>query len=114
MLEIIVIGLIFWLGYEVGAGVTAYHLRHLIYNEAKRLGLLKEEDDRPTVLKLETESVGDTILLYDRETKSFICQGNSLQQLAERCRQYNNIDYATVKHGEDFFAFFEGKVTDKV
>lgn len=76
--------------------------------------LIIKEEIRPTVFKLETESVGDTILLYDRDTKSFICQGNSLQQLAELSRQYNKIEYATVKHGEDFFAFFEGKVTDKV
>jgi hypothetical protein len=39
MLEIIIIGFVFWLGYEVGMGVTAYRLRHLVYKEAKRVGL---------------------------------------------------------------------------
>ena len=31
MLEIIILGLIFWMGYEVGMGVTAYRLRHLVF-----------------------------------------------------------------------------------
>jgi len=97
------------LGWVMGEFYTMYKLRKNIHAY-----LIIEEQTRPTVFKLETESVGDTILLYDRDTKSFICQGNSLQQLAELCRQYNKIEYATVKHGEDFFAFFEGKVTDKV
>jgi len=53
-------------------------------------------------------------LLYDRETNDFICQGKSLQQLAELSRKYKKIEYASVKHGEHFVAFIEGKVTEEV
>jgi hypothetical protein len=53
-------------------------------------------------------------LLYDCDTNDFICQGNSLEQLAQLSREYKKIEYATVKHGEYFVAFIEGKVTDKV
>ena len=100
--------LILALGWVMGEFYALYKLRINLHT------YLIIEEVKPTVFKLETESVGDTILLYDRDTKSFICQGNSLQQLAELCRKYKKIEYATVKHGEDFFAFFEGKVTDKV
>jgi len=97
------------LGWVMGEFYALYKLRRNLHTY-----LIIKEETRPTVFKLETESVGDTILLYDRDTKDFICQGKSLQQLAELSREYKKIEYATVKHGEDFFAFFEGKVTDKV
>jgi hypothetical protein len=100
--------LILALGWVMGEFYTLYKLRKNINS------YLIIEEVKPTVFKLETELVDDIILLYDRDTKDFICQGNSLQQLAELSRKYNKIEYATVKHGEDFFAFFEGKVTGKV
>jgi uncharacterized protein YxeA len=101
--------LLMGLGWVMGEFYALYKLRKNLHTY-----LIIKEETRPTVFKLETESVGDTILLYDRETKGFICQGNSLQQLAELCRKYNKIEYATVKHEEHFVAFIEGRVTDKV
>jgi uncharacterized protein YxeA len=100
--------LILALGWVMGEFYTVYKLRknlrtYLIVEEAK-----------PTVFKLETELVDDIILLYDRETNDFICQGKSLQQLAELSRKYKKIEYASVKHGEHFVAFIEGKVTEEV
>jgi len=97
------------LGWVMGEFYTMYKLRKNI-----RTYLIIEENTRPTVFKLETELVGDIILLYDRDTNDFICQGNSLQQLAELSREYKKIEYATVKHGDYIVAFIEGRVTDKV
>ena len=101
--------LLIGLGWVMGEFYTLYKLHKNLHTY-----LIIEEESKPTIFKLETEYVGDTILLYDRDTKNFICQGTSLQQLAELCRQYNKIEYATVKHGEYFVAFIEGRVTDKV
>jgi len=100
--------LILALGWVMGEFYTVYKLRknlrtYIIVEEAK-----------PTVFKLETELVDDIILLYDRETNDFICQGKSLQQLAELSRKYKKIEYASVKHGDYFVAFIEGKVTEEV
>jgi hypothetical protein len=53
-------------------------------------------------------------LLYDRETNDFICQGNSLEQLAQLSKEYKKIEYASVKHGDYFVAFIEGKVNKEV
>ena len=112
MLEIIVIGLIFWIGYEVGTGVTAYRLRHLIFKEANRLGLFKEIelDDQPIVEQLYVEKTNDTLYLYNREDKSFVCQAKSLDDLAILAKKYNNVKYAAVMIGEEIYAFIDGKV----
>ena len=101
--------LILALGWVMGEFYTMYKLRKNI-----RSYLIIQEETKPTVFKLETEEVDNTILLYDRETNDFICQGNSLEQLAQLSREYKKIEYATVKHGDFFVAFIEGKVTEKV
>ena len=93
----------------MGEFYAMYKLRKNI-----RSYLIIQEETKPTVFKLETEEVDNTILLYDRETNDFICQGNSLEQLAQLSREYKKIEYATVKHGDYFVAFIEGKVTEKV
>ena len=100
--------LILALGWVMGEFYTVYKLRknlrtYIIIEEAK-----------PIVYKLETVLVDDIILLYDRETNDFICQGNSLEQLAKLSKEYKKIEYASVKHGEYFVAFIEGKVTKEV
>ena len=102
--------LILALGWVMGQFYTIYKLR----KNLRSVIIIQEEVSRPNVFKLETEEVDNTILLYDRDTNDFICQGNSLEQLAQLSREYKKIEYATVKHGDYFVAFIEGKVTEKV
>ena len=102
--------LILALGWVMGQFYTIYKLR----KNLRSVIIIQEEVSRPNVFKLETEEVDNTILLYDRDTNDFICQGTSLEQLAQLSREYKKIEYATVKHGDYFVAFIEGKVTEKV
>ena len=100
--------LILALGWVMGEFFAMYKLR-------KNLQLIITETPiKSIVFKLETEEVDNSILLYDCDTNDFICQGNSLEQLAQLSREYKKIEYATVKHGDYFVAFIEGKVTEKV
>ena len=114
MLEIIILGFVFWIGYEIGMSVTAYRLRHLVYKEAKRVGLLKEVDveleETPIVEQLYVEKTNDILYLYNKEDKSFLCQGKSLDDLATLAKKYNNVKYAAVMIGEEIYAFVDGKV----
>ena len=112
MLEIIILGLVFWVGYEAGIAITAYRLRHLVYKEAKRIGLLKEIDieDDPIVEQLYIEKTNDILYLYNREGKTFLCQAKSLDELASLASKYNNVKYAAVMVGEEIYAFVDGKV----
>jgi hypothetical protein len=100
--------LILALGWVMGEFYTVYKLRKNLRS------YLIIEETKPTVFKLETELVDDIILLYDRDTNDFICQGNSLEQLAQLSREYKKIEYASVKHGDYFVAFIEGKVNKEV
>ena len=114
MLEIIILGFVFWIGYEVGLSLTAYRLRHLVYKEAKRVGLVKEIDEEleetPVVEQLFVEKANDILYLYNREDKTFVCQAKSLDELATLAKKYNNVKYAAVMIGEEIYAFVDGKV----
>jgi hypothetical protein len=114
MLEIIIFGLVFWVGYEAGIAITAYRLRHLIYKEAKRVGLIKKIDEEleeePIVEQLYIEKTNDTLYLYSRDDKAFLCQAKSLEELATLAKKYNNVKYAAVMIGEEIYAFVDGKV----
>ena len=115
MLEIIILGLVFWVGYEAGIAITAYRLRHLVYKEARRIGLLKEvdtklEEETTIVEQLFVEKTNDILYLYNREGKTFVCQAKTLDELATLANRYNNIKYAAVMIGEEIYAFVDGKV----
>ena len=115
MLELIIIGFIFWLGYQIGMSVTAYRLRFLVYKEAKRKGLLKEtdlslEEEVPIVSQLIVEKANNILYLYDKEDNTFICQATTLSELAKLAKQYKNIKYASVIDGNNVYAFINGLV----
>ena len=100
--------LILALGWVMGEFYTMYKLHKNIQS------MIIKKPIKSNVYKLETELVDDIILLYDCETNDFICQGNSLEQLAKLSKEYKKIEYASVKHGEYFVAFIEGKVDKEV
>ena len=102
--------LVLALGWVMGEFFTVYKL----HKNLRSIIIIEEAVSKPNVYKLETELVDDIILLYDRETHDFICQGNSLEQLAQLSREYKKIEYASVKHGDYFIAFIEGKVNKEV
>ena len=114
MLEIIIVGFIFWMGYQVGMSVTAYRLRDLVYREAKRRGLIKEIDldleEELTVVQLFVEKANNILYLYDKDDNTFVCQGSTLQELATLAKKYKNIKYAAVMIDKDIYAFVDGTV----
>lgn len=114
MLELIIVGFIFWLGYQIGITVTAYRLRHLVYKEAKSRGLLKEIDlsleEKPEVAQLFVEKSNGTLYLFERDTDTFICQGSTLEELATLAQKYNNVKYAAVVADKEIYAFVDGTV----
>lgn len=114
MLELIIIGFVFWIGYHVGISVTAYRLRDLVYREAKRRGLLKEVDteleETPVVAQLMVEKSNNVLYLYNRDDNTFLCQGSTLEEIASLAKKYNNIKYAAVMIDQEIYAFVDGTV----
>ena len=61
-----------------------------------------------------TENSGNSIILYNKDTGAFVCQANSIDELALLANQYNNITVATVTHNEQKLYFIEGKVKTEI
>lgn len=73
---------------------------------------LEAEEEAPSVSKipvLVTELVDNGILLYDTKN-NFMCQGKSLDEVADNLLKYKNIKLAVVVHDNDKFWFVEGKI----
>ena len=52
------------------------------------------------------------MFLYDRDANTFVCQGKSIDELAEFSKRYSGIKYAAVidRSTDDVIAFVDGKV----
>lgn len=102
------------LGYFIGHASVIWKLRNFIKDMAIKEGLKINEDFTVTkeegnlVRKLEVEEVGDVLYLYDRETKDFVCQAKSIDELAKLSKDYKNIAMAAVIHKDKVFMFVNG------
>jgi len=121
MLEIIILGFVFYVGYNLGQIVTSWQLRDLIIRDAKREGIIDDNlnfiDERvPNVHKLTVEKQNNILYLYDQEANSFVCQATTIEELAKLAKQYKNIKYAAVMdvEGDSVYTFVDGKVEIKL
>lgn len=116
MFELIVLAIVFFIGYQVGMSVFAYRIRHILYKEAKNRGIdidaksLDLEESKPAVAKLFIEKANDMMYLYDYDANTFVCQANTIDDLAALAMKYKNIKYAVVANGDDMLMFVEGEV----
>ena len=112
-MEILDIILIFLLGYAFGQIILAYKIakniskQHMLHPEYNIIDYSAKNSN--IVRRLKTESVDNTIFLYD-DSNMFICQANTLEDLAKLSKEYKNIDYAVVIHGEEIFRFVHGVI----
>lgn len=118
MTELIILAVVFWLGYQVGQVVLSWKLRDIIRKEAIKEGIMVDNDYRvvevkntsPTVCQLFVEKANNILYLYNRSDDTFVCQGTTLTELARLAKQYKNIKYAAVIDGEEVYAFVDGLV----
>lgn len=114
MFEILILLVVFVIGFYVGESVFAYRIRHLIYKEAKEQGILIDTEEAKTnISKLFVESANDMMYLYEYEANTFVCQGKTLDELASLAQKYKNIKYAIVLHDEEMLMFVDGNVKEK-
>lgn len=113
MIEIIYTLLVFILGYMVGEMIFIYRLRNLLHKVGFNEHIAELEQKKPAVAKLFIEQEKETYYLYDYDANKFICQANTIDELASLAQKYNNIHYAAVLHGDDMLMFVNGVVTNK-
>jgi hypothetical protein len=115
MLEILILLVVFGVGFYVGESLFAYRIRHLIYKEAQERGIIIDlnEDDKPNISKLFIEQANDMMYLYEYEENTFVCQAKTIDELALLAQKYNNIKYAVVADGDNMLMFVDGNVKEK-
>lgn len=72
----------------------------------------KDDPEEKLVYKLQVETHGEQLYLFDHETDEFICQGSSVQELAKLAKEYKKVLYAAVKYDDKVFAFKDGESTE--
>ena len=127
MLELLVIVLfVAVVFYNLGIIVAQYRLRHIIFHEAKKRGLISQkeiellqndgiETKSTQVSQLFVEKVQDMLYMYDSEKNKFICQAKTFDELADIAYKSQNIEYAVVLDpvSLNVYSFVDGKVVDK-
>ena len=118
-MDIISLIVIFCAGYFIGKVHTYYKITRLLKDTMEEIGISIEdlrgeqkEELESIVSKLEVETHGDMLYLYDRENHTFICQANTVQELATLAKEYKQVLYAVVKHGDKVFTFNDGQSTE--
>lgn len=113
-MELIFILLIFVLGFGLGNIYASFKFVRALKDAAEAAGidldkeLEKKENPEKTVHKLAVEKHGDVLYLFDREQDNFICQGSSVQELAQLAKKYKNIVMATAIYNDKVFMFQNG------
>jgi hypothetical protein len=108
MIDLLFLLIVFFSGYYSGRMSMAWKIRHLLFK-----GDTLQTENVIVIDKLFIEQSNNTMYLYDFEANTFICQGQSIDELASLSHKYKNIKYAVVQHGDEMLSFVNGKVTTK-
>ena len=118
-METILLIFIFVVGYVLGQIRAMMKIGNILREAADNAGIdLEQELERRkqkltnSVKKLEVEKINDMLYLYERDTNDFICQANSMEDLAKLAKEYKNIALATVIHDNKVFMFKHGVSTE--
>lgn len=104
----------FYFGFQIGIFYTTYKLRDLILKEAAKQGIpisdLEKNNNIPT--KLIIEHINGNLYLYDNDSNTFLCQGNTIEELAMLVKKYKSINNALVydTKTKSVITFNDGKV----
>lgn len=98
----------FAIGFFLGEVYLAKRIRDVV----EAIADAPDDDDEVVeVYKLKTTATPDSILLYD-DQDMFICQGKTLAELASRCKEHSNIQFASVMHDNKIIIFMDGEVKE--
>jgi len=108
----------FVLGWIVHRIIINHQIRKVLEHIARQHNISLEEmakevfDDRKVIRVpyLFTEAVDNSIMLYNKETKQFVCQANSMEELAKNLFAHNKIKFAVVDHNKELIWFVDGEI----
>lgn len=112
---ILTIAIVFYVGFQIGTHYMAFKLRHLIIRDAISKGIevnTLTEFEEQTNLKLVIEYHQNSLYLFNSKDDGFVCQANTIEDLARLAKEYKNIKHAYVLDSKTntIFTFVDGKV----
>ena len=117
---LLILVLVFVLGLKLGYGFYEFKINLFVNKLTKHANVETMDNNNMTqlvihpVASLYTEKVGESFLLFDEDTHTFVCQGTTIEDLARLCQLHNNISYATVTHDNKVLMFIDGAIMDNV
>jgi hypothetical protein len=94
-------------GWMFGTYQTAKNIRKIL---SKEIELEVTNSGKQDVKVFSIENHKNILYLYDVETGTFVCQGKTIEELAENSFKYKNVDIAVASDSVNVFKFKEGKV----
>lgn len=101
-------------GFWLGTIFAVNRVRKQIHLIAKEQGITFDDEPKESVQKipfLTVEKHGELLYLWNTYSNTFMCQGKSVEELAEKLVQIQNINIAHVKNGNTNIWFVNGKVS---
>lgn len=110
-MDFLLLLLSFGLGWILGVNLLTYRIKQAI-NQLEK-STIADEVERiiKEIPVMQTEQENGFIFLYDAVTKTFMCQGASLDEVAANLKSLKNIKLAQVTHDDQEFWFIDGKVS---
>lgn len=111
---LIAFGIGFFLGYKFMRLIISMSLREIAVEQGINLDELQKSvrKDMKTeeIISIVTEKHGDGIYAFDEKSDTFLCQGNTIEDLAKKLREQNNVLVAKIVHNDEELWLIDGKI----
>lgn len=104
------------IGYQIHKTVITWRVRKILKILENNISIkiinsdLEAAKSDTETLALFTETNDDNIMLYKKDSKQFVCQAKTIEELASNLFIFNKIDVASVDHNKETLFFVDGKV----
>jgi hypothetical protein len=102
-----------FLGFWLGESYVRYQARKILERFMKD-NMLEDNPKTHNYPIYFTEVENGIILLYNKNTNKFVCQGKTLEELAQNARKFKNVNRVIVHHDSTHFLFIDGEVITEV
>ena len=110
--------LLFCIGWFLGSRLMAFKIRLILTTTCKKHNItipgITDDSSLQKVITtntiLHTETVNGVLFLYNKTTQAFLCQANTLEEIASLYKKYHTDKLAAVIHNNKNIWFKDGEV----
>jgi len=120
MLDVLLILGVLYSGFVLGQMYQLMKVRKTIEKIATQNNIdlsalrdTEDEEDEVQIVLLQAEEVNNTLLIYDKLTNEFICQGSDIEDAAKKFNERKKDFYGLIRHNDQNLMFIDGKIKTK-